>query len=174
MTPAQANREVYKLIKDGVRVKAQSATRTLTLSQGRGSKDEEVERIRVIDWDKPENNDFFLASQFWITGDMYKRRADLIGFINGLPLVFIELKKLRIEHAFKHNLRDYKNTVPQLFWYNSLIILSNGSEGRVGSITGNWDHFTEWNHLSEPQTLSLDPSPMQAPSPQPSPRGRGR
>jgi len=179
MTPAQANREVYKLIKDGVRVKAQSATRTLGPSpSGRGKAErpgegDEVLRIRVIDWDKPENNDFFLASQFWITGDMYKRRADLIGFVNGLPLVFIELKKLRIEHAFKHNLRDYKNTVPQLFWYNSLIILSNGSKGRIGSITGNWDHFTEWNHLSEPQTLSLDPSPMQAPSPQPSPKGRG-
>src|SRR6266496_6370989 len=165
MTPAQANREVYKLIKDGVRVKAQSATRTLGPSpSGRGKAErpgegDEVLRIRVIDWDKPENNDFFLASQFWITGDMYKRRADLIGFVNGLPLVFIELKKLRIEHAFKHNLRDYKNTIPKLFWYNSFIILSNGSKARIGSVTGEWEHFAEWKRINdegEEGIVSLD------------------
>jgi type I restriction enzyme R subunit len=205
MSPAQANREIYKLIKNGVKVNVQSTTLTPTLSQGRGSQAasgfapspqpssvapspqpsgfalspqpsgfapspqpsprgrgsqaDEIERVRVIDWEKPENNDFFLASQFWIKGDMYKRRADLIGFVNGLPLVFIELKKLRIEHAYKHNLRDYKNTIPQLFWYNALIILSNGSKGRIGSITGNWDHFTEWNKISdeeEPGVVSLE------------------
>jgi type I restriction enzyme R subunit len=187
MTPAQANREIYKLIKNGVRVmrsapspqpspkgrgsQAESTTPSgsvpsgfapsspTLLPKGEGSKSDEVERIRVIDWDNPESNDFFLASQFWITGDMYKRRTDLIGFVNGLPLVFIELKKLRIEHAFKHNLRDYKNTIPQLFWYNSFIILSNGSKGRIGSITGNWDHFTDWNRISdeeEPGIVSLE------------------
>lgn len=150
MTPAQANREVYRLLKNGVRV---------TLRGGDDPEAATDERIRVIDWERPENNDFFLASQFWITGDMYKRRTDLIGFVNGLPLIFIELKKLRIEHAFKHNLRDYKNTIPQLFWYNSFIILSNGSKGRIGSITGNWDHFAEWNRISdeeEPGIVSLE------------------
>jgi len=150
MSPAQANREIYKLLKNGVKV---------TLRSGDDPDAATDERIRVIDWEKPENNDFFLASQFWITGDMYKRRTDLIGFVNGLPLVFIELKKLRIEHAFKHNLRDYKNTIPQLFWYNSFIILSNGSKGRIGSITGNWDHFTDWNRISdeeEPGIVSLE------------------
>jgi len=176
MTPAQANREIYKLLKDGVKVNVRSdlqapsgfapspqpsgsAPSPQPSPRGRGSRTDEVLRVRVIDWDNPENNDFFLASQFWITGDTYKRRTDLIGFVNGLPLVFIELKKLRIEHAFKHNLRDYKKTIPQLFWYNSLIILSNGSKGRIGSITGNWDHFTEWNKISdeeEPGIVSLE------------------
>jgi len=67
-----------------------------------------------------------------VSGSVYKRRADLVGFINGLPLLFIELKKShgKIEHAYKHNLKDYKKTVPQLFWYNALIILSNGSQAK--------------------------------------------
>ena len=72
--PVEANREIYRLLRDGVRVKV----------SGEGG-EETVEVVRVIDWDKPENNDFFLASQFWISGEIYKRRADLLGFVNGLP-----------------------------------------------------------------------------------------
>src|SRR5947209_14921537 len=90
---------------------------------------------------------------------MYRRRADLIGFVNGLPLVFIELKKLRLEDAFENNLRDYKNTIPKLFWYNSFIILSNGSKARIGSVTGEWDHFAEWKKINdegEEGIVSLD------------------
>ena len=117
MSLVQANREVYKLLKDGVKVSFQN-------DEG----EETDETVRVIDWNNPGNNDFFLASQLWVSGSVYKRRADLVGFVNGLPLIFIELKKShgKIEHAYKHNLKDYKKTVPQLFWYNALIILSNG------------------------------------------------
>ncbi len=95
------------------------------------------------------NNDFLLCSQFWITGDMHTRRADLVGFVNGLPLVLIELKAAhrRLETAFTGNLRDYKDTVPQLFWPNALIIVSNGSQSRVGSITAGWEHFAEWKKV---------------------------
>lgn len=103
MSPANANREVYRLLKNGVKVSF------------RGKENEEVvENVRVNDWIKPSNNDFFLASQFWISGDMYKRRTDLVGFVNGLPLVFIELKAShkRMEHAYRDNLRDYKNAIP--------------------------------------------------------------
>src|SRR3990172_9714411 len=81
LNPVVANREIYKMLKDGVKV-----------SERREDGNEEVETVKVIDFDNPENNDFFLASQFWVTGEMYKRRADLVGFINGLPLIFIELK----------------------------------------------------------------------------------
>jgi type I restriction enzyme R subunit len=111
MSPANANREVYRLLKNGVKVTF------------RGKENEEtVENVRVIDWNEPSNNDFFLASQFWVTGEMYKRLADLVGFVNGLPLIFIELKAShkRMEHAYRDNLRDYKNTIPQIFWYNGL------------------------------------------------------
>lgn len=74
---------------------------------------EEIETIKVIDFNNPEKNDLFLASQFWITGEMYKRRADLVGFINGLPLIFIELKAVhkKLENAYKDNLTDYKDTI---------------------------------------------------------------
>ena len=62
----------------------------------------------MIDWNFPRNNDFFLASQFWIMGEMYERRADLVGFVNGLPLVFIELKAAHkaVESSYQNNLCD--------------------------------------------------------------------
>jgi type I restriction enzyme R subunit len=80
---------------------------------------------------------------------MHTRRADLVGFVNGLPLLFIELKAThrRLETAFTGNLRDYKDTIPHLFWPNALIILSNGSQSRVGSVTAGWEHFAEWKKI---------------------------
>ena len=139
LSPVNANREIYGMLKDGVPVKVKTE-----------DGEEIPERVRVIDWDTPSNNDFFLASQFWISGDMYKRRADLIGFVNGLPLVFIELKAVhkRLEDAYNKNLRDYKDTIPQLFWYNAFIILSNGSESKIGSITSEWEQFAEWKRIN--------------------------
>jgi type I restriction enzyme R subunit len=106
---------------------------------------------RIIDWDTSENNDFFLASQFWISGDYGKKRADLLGFVNGIPLVFIELKAshVSLENSYKHNLSDYKSTIPQLFWYNAVIILSNGSKSKIGSVTAGWEHFAEWKKIND-------------------------
>jgi type I restriction enzyme R subunit len=107
--------------------------------------------VRIIDWNHPENNEYFLAQQLWISGEIYNRRADLVGFVNGLPLVFVELKAShkRLENAFNNNPRDYKNSIPQLFWYNSFIILSNGSKSRIGSITSQWEHFSEWKKINK-------------------------
>ncbi|MBZ5562260.1 MAG: type I restriction endonuclease subunit R [Acidobacteriia bacterium] len=141
LSPVQANRELYQLLKDGVKV---------TVQREEDEGEEAVVRAKVIDWDNPANNDFFLASQFWISGEMYKRRADLVGFVNGLPLVFIELKAAhkRLEYAYERNLRDYKDTIPQIFWYNAFIILSNGSKSRIGSISAEWEHFAEWKKIS--------------------------
>lgn len=138
MAPAQANREIYQLLKDGVRVFVPS------------EEGDTVEVVRVIDWPNTENNDFFLASQFWVMGEMYKRRADLVGFVNGLPLVFVELKAShrRVENAYRDNLRDYKNAIPQIFCYNAFIVLSNGSESKIGSVTASWEHFAEWKKIN--------------------------
>ena len=146
-----ANREIYHLLKNGVRVPVPDP-------EGNG---ETVEVVQVVDWNNPANNDFLLCSQFWVTGEMYTRRADLVGFVNGLPLVLVELKAAhkRLETAFTGNLRDYKDTVPQLFWPNALIILSNGSQSRVGSITAGWEHFAEWKKVgseSEAGQVSLE------------------
>lgn len=140
----KANEEIYKLIKNGVKVKIKD----------KNGKDE-TKIVRIIDFDDPENNDFFLASQFWITGDIYTRRTDLLGFVNGLPLIFIELKAShkRLKDAFDDNLTDYKDTIPQLFWYNSIIILSNGKEAKIGSLSSQFEHFNDWKKIeSEKET----------------------
>jgi type I restriction enzyme R subunit len=139
MSSVAANREIYHLLKNGVRVPVPDP-------EGDG---ETVEVVRMVDWDNPAHNDFLLCSQFWVTGEMHTRRTDLVGFVNGLPLLFIELKAThrRLETAFTGNLRDYKDTVPQLFWPNAQIILSNGSQSRVGSVTAGWEHFAEWKRV---------------------------
>ena len=136
----RANQEIYKLLRDGVKVPIR-----------RDDDQESVEIVRVVDWNEPRNNDFFLASQFWISGDYGRKRADLVGFVNGLPLVFIELKASHksLENAYKYNLSDYRTTIPQIFWHNALIILSNGSKSRVGSMTAGWEHFAEWKKIND-------------------------
>lgn len=152
MSPVEANREVYRLLKDGLRV--------VTRPEGENA-EQIVEVVRLIDWDEPTNNDFFLASQLWVSGEMYRRRADLVGFVNGIPLLFVELKASHkaLKTAFDGNLRDYRDAIPQLFWFNGLIVLSNGSESRVGSISATWEHFKEWKHINnegEQGVISLE------------------
>ncbi len=151
MAPVAANREIYLLLKNGVRV-------SVVDPHGDG---DTVEVVRVVDWETATNNDFLLCSQFWVTGEMHTRRADLVGFVNGLPLLFIELKAThrRLETAWKDNLRDYKDTVPQLFWANAFIILSNGSQSRLGTLSAGWEHFADWKKIgseSEAGQVSLE------------------
>ncbi|HEV2606774.1 MAG TPA: HsdR family type I site-specific deoxyribonuclease, partial [Xanthomonadaceae bacterium] len=136
-----ANREVYRLLKDGVKV---------TVPDEHGER--AVETLRVIDWNDPHNNDFYLTSQMWVAGDMYRRRCDLLGFVNGLPLVFIELKRPAepLKSAFDKNLRDYRGqSVPQLFHPNAFILLSNGSDTKVGTLTSEWEHFFDWKRVDD-------------------------
>ena len=150
MNKVEANREIYNILKDGVKIiHTDPNTQEVTDSV-----------LKVIDWEHPENNDFFAATQFRITGEFYTRRPDLIGFVNGLPLVLMEFKRIdeNIHAAFNNNLRDYKDTIPNLFWYNAIIVVSNGSESRVGSFTAEWEHFTEWKRIEsedEQQRVSL-------------------
>lgn len=135
-----ANREIYQLLRNGIKVHLPDP----------GGDGEKVETVRLVDWDNHANNDFLLVSQFWLVGEMYKRRADLVGFVNGIPLLFVELKAAhkQIQTAYTGNLTDYKDTVPQLFWFNAFIILSNGSEAKVGSITSDWGHFNDWKKIN--------------------------
>ena len=139
-----ANRDFYRLLKDGVKVKVSDDDGE---HGGHSS-----ETLRVIDWATPANNDFFLASQMWVAGDMYRRRCDLLGFVNGLPLVFIELKQpaVPLRSAFDDNLRDYRGqSVPQLFHPNAFILLSNGSDTKVGTLTSAWEHFFDWKRVAD-------------------------
>ena len=151
MSLTAANREVYELLKDGVEI---SVTDAKTGGQ-------ESKRVRVIDWENPTVNDFLLVSQFSVTGTLYTRRPDLVGFVNGLPLVVIELKKPGVpaQQAFDDNLTCYKSDIPQLFWFNGVMIASNGTESRVGSLTADWDRFFEWKRIEredEPRRVSLE------------------
>jgi type I restriction enzyme, R subunit len=148
MSPIVANEDIYLLIKGGYKYKA-------------SDDDEDDVTVKIIDWQNPENNDFLLCSQMSITGEIETRRPDLLGFINGLPLVFIELKAShrRLINAYKDNLKDYRDTIPHLFWYNQLILLSNGIQSKVGTITSQWEHFADWKKIDsekEARKVSLE------------------
>ena len=133
MTLARANEDFYRLLRDGVKV---------PIDDGEGG--ETVETVRVIDWDNPGTNDFYAVRQLWVSGaEGYKRRPDVVGFVNGIPLVLMELKAshVNLESGFTGNVADYKDTIPQLFWPNALVIVSNGSDARVGSVSAAWEHY---------------------------------
>ncbi len=151
MSLEAANREVYLLLKEGIRVSVPDRERG-------GQK---TERLRVVDWENPANNDFLLVSQFSVTGALYTCRPDLVGFVNGLPLVVIELKKPGVpaRAAFDENLTHYMQQIPPLFWFNALLIASNGTDSRVGSLTADWERFFEWKRIEredEPRRVSLE------------------
>ena len=146
-----ANRETYRLIKDGIPV-------SIPDPENDGQK---TERLHVVDWAQPERNDFLLVSQFSVVGSLYTCRPDLVGFVNGLPWVVIELKKPGVpaRAAFDENLTHYKSQIPQLFWFNALLIASNGTDSRVGSLTADWERFFEWKRIEredEPRRVSLE------------------
>ena len=146
-----ANREVYRLLKEGIVVSVPD--------HAHGG--QKTERLRVVDWDTPENTDFLLVSQFSVTGALYTCRPDLVGFINGLPWVVIELKKPGVpaRAAFDENLTHYKQQIPNLFWFNALMIASNGTDSRVGSLTADWGRWVEWKRIAredEPRRVSLE------------------
>lgn len=146
-----ANREVYELLKEGVLV-------SLADGEHGGQKQE---RVRVIDWQNPQANDFLLVNQLTVTGALYTCRPDLVAFVNGLPLVVIELKKPGVpaRAAFDENLTHYKDQIPAFFWPNAFLIASNGTESRVGSLTADWGRFFEWKRVEredEPRRVSLE------------------
>jgi type I restriction enzyme R subunit len=118
----------------------------------------------VIDFDNaPGANRFLAVRELKLTGlrtPNYNRRADLVCFVNGLPLVFIELKAVykNIRAGFDGNLRDYmdENVIAHAFHHNAVLIVSNGHRARYGSITSEWDHFAEWKRLDEADKGSVE------------------
>lgn len=136
----QTNRDKHELVKSGVQV------------QYRDAKGELVKkRLKVIDYDNPDNNHFLCVRELWIKGDLYRRRADIIGFVNGLPLLFVECKTIHkdIRRAFDGNLSDYKDTIPHLFHHNAFIVLGNGVDAKIGSLSSKFNHFNDWKRLAE-------------------------
>lgn len=147
----QHNQAFHKLIRDGVPVSYRNAQGQLSFAQA-----------MVIDFRHPENNRFLVVRELKLTGlrtPNYNRRADLVGFVNGLPLVFVELKAVykNIRAGFDGNLRDYldENVIAHAFHHNAFLIVSNGHNARFGSITSTWEHFGEWKRLHESDVGNL-------------------
>ena len=143
LTPVLANKEVYNLIKNGVPVSYQN-------KEGR----EENGYVKVLDFDDETNNDFLVVSQLsieYLQTANITRRPDLMLYVNGLPLVMIELKNAteKVKGGYDINLRRYKRDIPQLFWYNMFVCISNGIETRVGSFNAPWEHFFSWVKLED-------------------------
>lgn len=136
----QINEEKYFLIRDGIPV---------TVKRPDGKTDQR--RAVVIDFSNPDNNHFLAVQELKIYGDLYRRRTDIVGFVNGIPLMFIELKRtdVDVEVAYNNNYTDYLDTIPHLFYYNAFLILANGPEAKVGTLGSKYEFFSEWKRLKE-------------------------
>ncbi|HEY0872119.1 MAG TPA: type I restriction endonuclease [Vicinamibacterales bacterium] len=147
----QHNQEFYRFIRDGVPVDWREASGTMRYG-----------RARVIDFRDPSKNRFVAVRELKIQGASvphYNRRADLVCFVNGLPLVFIELKAVyrNIHAGFDENLTDYLHqTIPHAFHHNAFLVVSNGELARYGSITSRWEHFSEWKRKDEREKGTVD------------------
>ena len=140
-TAFDANKMIYTRLRDGVKI-------DVINSNGRT----ENKIVQVLDFKNPKNNDFLLVAQLWIEGKRW-RRPDLIVYINGLPLVMIELKNsnVSVKCAFDDNLTNYKHDIPQLFDYNAFVLLSNARETRISSFNSTWEHFSHWLRMDDEQ-----------------------
>lgn len=136
----QINEEKYFLIRDGIPV---------TVQKPNGKTEEK--KALVIDFNNVEANQFLAVQEMKIHGDLYRRRTDIVGFVNGLPLLFIELKRNDVDvvNAYIDNYTDYLDTIPFLFHYNAFLMLSNGLEAKVGTLGSKYEFFHEWKRLSE-------------------------
>lgn len=137
MSAILANKEVHEYIKNGVPI-------IYTNAEGK----ETDGKVKVIDFDTPAANEFVVISQLTIEyRDLERtRRPDVLLYVNGLPLVFIELKNAseKVRQGFDKNLVDYKRDIPQLFDYNLLVCISNGIKTRIGSFNADWEHYFPW------------------------------
>ena len=138
----EINFEKYHLLRDGIPVDFIN------------EKGEQVKskKLKVFDFETVTNNNFLVVQQLWLEGKSNrKRRPDIIGFVNGIPLIFIELKAAhrKLENAYSDNFTDYKDVIPHLFHFNAFVVLSNGIESRIGSVTGKYQHFHEWKRITE-------------------------
>lgn len=148
MTLVAANRQMDALLRDGVPVTYEPET-------GPQAGQTVTERLRVIDFDAPSpqagRNHYLAVTQLWVRGEHGYRRPDMLLYVNGLPLVFIELKNsnVKLRAAFEDNLTTYKSEIPQLFTTNALCVLSNGIETKLGSLTAQWEHFFTWLRVDD-------------------------
>ena len=130
----ETNYKLYQMIREKIKI-----------TEKRNGK-EEFDFINLIDFENPENNNFTAVSQMWIKGSFGYCRPDVLIFVNGLPLVFIELKNetVKIQEAFTKNLTNYKKIIPNIFAFNQICVLSNGRETRIGAFNADYEFFFQW------------------------------
>lgn len=145
-SPLQVNEEKYFLIRDGIPV---------TVKKPNGQT--ETKKAAVIDFQNPDNNYFLAVKELKIHGALYRRRTDIVGFVNGIPLLFVELKKntVDVQNAYDDNYTDYQDTIPHLFYFNAFLMLSNGTEAKIGTFGSKYEFFHEWKRLAEEEQGSV-------------------
>lgn len=141
-----ANRNFHNLLVKGVPVEYQKDGET------RG------DFVRLIDFFNPSQNEYVAINQFSIKGEKYSRRPDILLFINGLPLVLIELKNpadetADLNTAFKQ-IETYKEQIPDIFQYNEMLIISDGSDASMGSLSANLERYMAWRTIDG---ITIDP-----------------
>ncbi|MBQ3139950.1 MAG: type I restriction endonuclease subunit R [Ruminococcus sp.] len=146
-TLMQINEEKYKLLRDGIPVQCKKPDGTF-----------ETRTAKIFDFEHPKENHFLAVKEMKIHGDLYRRRTDIVGFVNGIPLLFVELKKqtVDVQDAYTCNYTDYLSTIPQLFHFNAFLMLSNGLEAKVGTLGSKYEFFHEWKRLQEDETGAVD------------------
>ena len=168
MTPLAANREAYGLIRSGIGIEYEG-------SDGRA----EHGVVKVIDFEHPDKNEFLAVTQLWIKGERRYRRPDLLIYINGIPLVFIELKNsnVSLKNAYDDNLTNYRADIPALFLFNGLCVLSNALQTRIGSASASWEFFYPWLRPDDERekvdrdSVEVDRHEPRATHPRPLPQG---
>ena len=146
MDRTRASKEIHALLRDGYRAEWRT-----------DDGEQRFATLRYIDFNDSLKNDWLAASQVWIAGELHRRRADTILFVNGIPLVLAEFKEPNrpVKAAYDENLSDYYDTIPQLFWPNGFIILSNGSEAKVGATYAPWGFFGDWKIIDADGTRGV-------------------
>ena len=146
----QNNRTFHLMLVDGIEVEYRDSDGTM-----------HGDRVQLLDFDSPENNDWLAVNQFTVVENS-ERRPDIVLFVNGLPLGVIELKNPTDENATVwsafRQLQTYKREIPRLFTYNEALVVSDGVEARVGSLTADRERFMPWRTIEgETEAASTDP-----------------
>lgn len=146
-TLLKINQSKYEMLREGIPV---------TCKKPNGETEKRL--AKVFDFDQPEKNHFLAVKEMKIHGEVYRRRTDIVGFVNGIPLLFVELKRQNVEvqDAYTCNYTDYLSTIPQLFHFNAFIMLSNGLEARIGTLGSKFEFFHEWKRLKETDPGAVD------------------
>ena len=131
----------------------------------RKNENERGDLVRLVDFETPDNNEFTAVNQFTLVENNLNKRPDIVLFVNGLPLVVMELKnaadeKATVKSAFRQ-LQTYKAAIPSLMAYNALLVVSDGLEARAGSLSADFSRFTAWKSEDGKQEASHLKSQME-------------